>query len=574
MRLRRFVVPAVFTIVFVVLTVGSYSRMSPTWDEPLHLFPGYAALHGEYRFGISAHPILLRLWLALPLLASPDLVLQHSEAWRRGLLYPVSLQFFFQDNDGGRLINRARFMNVILGVMLGLILFAWARRLFGTIAASLVLVLYTFEPNILAHSSLVTTDLGVTLFIFSACWFLWRTCDRLSPGNVASLALASSLTLCSKLSGLILLPMVGLLLAWKSLLPGEWRVTGDRQPIVSRKGKVFVSLGLMVSILLTFWLVLWSSYRFRYEYNPPGSGLGDEVNSKILQQVKPELRRAVESFDRLRLLPRAYTHGFRDQLGELQRERYLAGRFSDKKIPGFFTAIFLLKTPLAIILAIAGGLLLLARRQAFLRQPWPFILVPAAVYGAAIAVNPVNTGVRHILPLYPFLLLIAGLAIKAALGTRRGRIAILLGLLLLAADFAVIYPDYLASFNLAAGGPGRGEHWALDSNLDWGQGLKGLKEWMDENRVDRVNLCYFGVVPAEYYGINSVALPGTRGYANERPLLPGYVAVSLTNLYAFHQGRALREFYLPLRRMRPMAVIRRSINVYWVERPWWTPGSG
>ncbi len=573
MRLRRFLIPAIFAVVFITLTVGSYTRMSATWDEPLHLIAGYTALGGDYRFGISAHPVLLRLWMALPLAVTPNVTLERSEAWRLGLQYPVARQFFFRDNDGDRLINRARFMNVMLGIALGLVLFAWARELFGTAAATLVLTLYTFEPNILAHSSLVTTDLGLALFLFAACWFLWRTCNRLSPGNVAGLALAFALTVSSKVSGLILLPMICLLLAWKSLSPGEWRLPGNRPPITSGQTKVLVSIGLTASMLLTAWLLIWSAYRFHYEY-APGPGLGDEVTSKAVTQVPPGLRRAIESFDRLRLLPRAYTLGFRNQLGELQGERYLAGRFTDQNIPGFYLAIFLLKTPLAVILAIAAGFLLLVGRREFLRQPWPFVLVPPLIYGTAVGVNPVNTGVRHILPIYPFLLLVAGLAVQAALSTRRGRIAVVLGLLLLAADFAVICPDYLASFNLAAGGPGRGGHWALDSNLDWGQGLKGLKKWMDDNRVDRVNLCYFGWVPVEYYGINAVALPGSSGYRYERPLLPGYVAVSLTNLYAFRQGEELREFYRPLREMKPVAVIRRSINIYRVERPWWKhPGT-
>jgi hypothetical protein len=572
---RRFLVQAAFALIFVLLTVGSYTRLSATWDEPLHLTAGYAALRdGDYRFGIGGHPALLRLWSALPLLATPGITLGESEAWRRGRQIPLARQFLYQDNDGDRLLYRARFMTVLLGIMLGLILFAWASELFGMGAATLVLAMYAFEPNILGHASLVTSDLGLSLFLFAACWFLWRSCRRLSWGNASGLAISFALAAGSKVSGLILLPMAALLLGWKSLGPGAWVLAGGRPPIASRLGKLLASLALAAAMLLAAWLVIWGAYRFRYDYSR-APALEDEFREPAaVRNVSPGLRRAIESFDRLRLLPRAYTLGFLIQLGERQRERYFAGRFSDGDIPGFYLGIFLVKTPVAIILAIAAGLVLLLRRREFLRPHWPFVLVPAGVYAGAVWANSMNTGVRHLLPLYPFLLLVAGIAVAKALGGSRGRIALLLGALLLAVDFGLASPDYLSAFNLAAGGPSRGEQWALDSNLDWGQGLKGLKVWMDRNRVASVNLSYFGLAPATYYGIDAVALPGSSDYAGARPRLPGYVAVSLTNLHALHHGQGLRDFYRPLRRMQPVAVIHRSINVYRVDRPWWGPAGG
>ena len=72
-------------------------------------------------------------------------------------------------------------MNVLLGVVLGLLLFCWVGEWLGFRAAVVALGLYTIEPNIAAHSSLVTTDLGVTCFMFGAVYFLWRTSRRLTP---------------------------------------------------------------------------------------------------------------------------------------------------------------------------------------------------------------------------------------------------------------------------------------------------------------------------------------------------------------------------------------------------------
>ena len=118
------------------------------------------------------------------------------EASRRGRPESVAFQgpfeighrFLYKENDArSSLLYRARFMNVLLGVLLGLLLFCWVGEWLGFRAAAVALGLYTIEPNIAAHSSLVTTDLGVTCFIFGAIYFLWRSSRSMTPWNIAGL---------------------------------------------------------------------------------------------------------------------------------------------------------------------------------------------------------------------------------------------------------------------------------------------------------------------------------------------------------------------------------------------------
>jgi hypothetical protein len=92
---------------------------------------------------------------------------------------------------------------------------------------------------------------------------------------------------------------------------------------------------------------------------------------------------------------------------------------------------------------------------------------------------------------------------------------------------------------------------------------------MDAKGVREINLSYFGTASPEYYGIRAAHLPGGGAPGAQRLALPGYVAVSLTNLYAFFGGEQLRDFYAPLRARKPDAIIGRSIFVWWVDRPWW-----
>jgi hypothetical protein len=203
-----------------------------------------------------------------------------------------------------------------------------------------------------------------------------------------------------------------------------------------------------------------------------------------------------------------------------------------------------------------------------------FVFGPIIVYLGAAMAGHLNIGVRHILPIYPFVLLIAGKAVVTLWYARSPLLRGLLGALCLAGvvESAAIYPNYLAFFNQFIGGPRNGQKYLVESNLDWGQDLKGLKRWMDQNHVRHINLSYFGTADPAYYKINCTYLPGAPLFAEplvKSPTLPGFVAVSATNLRGVYFDGPWRSFYWPLLEMKPAGVIGYSIYIYWVERRWW-----
>jgi hypothetical protein len=205
-----------------------------------------------------------------------------------------------------------------------------------------------------------------------------------------------------------------------------------------------------------------------------------------------------------------------------------------------------------------------------------FIVLPIVVFMMAAMTSALNIGLRHILPIYPFVIVLAALAADHLL-RRRATSARWIGAALVgvaALEFATVYPNNLAFFNRLAGGPSNGYRYLADSNIDWGQDLKPLKAWMDRSNVAHINLAYFGVADPAYYGIDCTYMGGTTipGVAPAKlaaPRLPGYVAVSATLLDGVPFGERDRDFYKPLRDRQPAADIGGSIKVYWVERPWW-----
>jgi hypothetical protein len=146
--------------------------------------------------------------------------------------------------------------------------------------------------------------------------------------------------------------------------------------------------------------------------------------------------------------------------------------------------------------------------------------------------------------------------------------------LIAAAELATAYPHVLTFFNGVVGGPRYGRHYLIDSNLDWGQDLKGLKQWMDANNVDFVSLRYWGSADPNYYGIKGVAINAHK--LEESVRLPGYVAVSATYLQGAYAlfwegplGSTNPDVCAPLRDMKPVAVIGNTLFIYWVDKPWW-----
>jgi hypothetical protein len=131
-------------------------------------------------------------------------------------------------------------------------------------------------------------------------------------------------------------------------------------------------------------------------------------------------------------------------------------------------------------------------------------------------------GLRYILPIFPFVFVAAGKVVPAIAALRRGIRWVLAGGLVVclgmtALQTARIHPSYLASFNWISGGPDRGSEHLIDSNLDWGQDLIGLKRWLAENRPGKsVGIAYFGQINPNIFRMRKEEFPWFLA-----PILPG-----------------------------------------------------
>jgi 4-amino-4-deoxy-L-arabinose transferase-like glycosyltransferase len=560
---RSALVLAVAVGVQVSLSVLAMRGASATFDEGAHLPAGYTHLVlGDHRLN-PEQPPLVKLLAAAPLLALHPVLHLDDVAWRQARQWEFGRRFLYRWNDADRLLFLGRLPIVALASCLLLAVFLEAHRRFGPGTAGAAVLLAALSPDVLAHGSLVTTDLGFALFFFLSVAGFWKCLERATRGRVLAAGLFAGAAFATKFSAPIL--AIVLLL----LMVAEAATSHGAGCRLLRGSALLVAVGAIA------FAVLWASYGFRPTLSPDPAVRAAGRATLESATVSAPLH-AVAAVARAGLVPEDYARGLVFVLTHSRaRSTFLMGRLSDHGFPQYFLMTFLLKTPVPLLLLVA---LALARLPRLSRRDAMLLWLPVAVYLGLTFTRGLQIGHRHLLPVYPFLFVAAGEAVVQLAPWRRPLgLALALGLgLWYAAGTLRVHPHYLAYFNEPAGGPANGWRLLVDSNLDWGQDLKRLALWMRENRVPRLKLSYFGSADPTYYGIASQALPGYRAphpAQVTRKIAPGDVlAVSVTNLQGVYLDAEDRELMKRIRALTPIGRAGWSIRIYRADFRWPEPG--
>ncbi len=523
-RFRLVLVAAV--AVHLALGLGAVLQKSITTDELYHLAGGYSfnAL-GDFRIHPDNGVLPQRLHALPAVLLGAHAPPLDTAAWRTADATVVGYDFLYRSgHDHWPLLVGARAVNALFGAALVVLVGLWARRLAGDLAGTVAAVLAALSPTLLAHTPLATTDAAAAFFLTAAVAAFWHWLGARTVPALAVSAAVFALACVTKFSAVLLLPIFALLVGVDLFFrrPGSAR-HDSASPQLPRL------VGGLAAHALAAWVLIWACFNFRYAAAAPDLPPAETFAASgqwMLDQAGWQ-GRVLRVIGTWRLLPEAFLWGYtHTYLGSLSRGAYLAGEFSTTGWATFFPLTFAWKSTLAEIAAAAGALALAAWRRRALR-PWLLHLAPLlalfVVYGGVALTSKPNIGHRHLLPLYPALFVVAGLLVARFPWRPRAIAAAFVVLQTVAV--AGIFPHHLAYFNILAGGPERAWRLLVDSSLDWGQDLAGLRTWLERHNTGPaaapVFLSYFGSGEPDYYQLAVRRLPFVNGF--KRP--PTYTAL-------------------------------------------------
>lgn len=491
-------------VIFTVLSVTSLLRKSPTCDETgHHIASGYVFLtKGDFAFSTEVPP-LSRYIMALPLL-SLDLDLPDDRAfWAREDRSEFSTEFIYGLNreKAGKIVLFARLPMVIIGLFGGIFLFVWTRKHFDLFTALVASSLYFLSPNIIAHSRLATTDITATVFIMCSALCFWDFHKKPRVNTALATGILLGLALLSKFTALFLLP-VFILMSAGAFFYRPSTVIHDRKTGIT---------WLLLLMLSAGFIVLWAGYLFEFRPLLEGVSRSDQKEQfftdlvgKIFSgdgNVKEKAKRV------LYVVPVPLSSFIMGIAGIIRHSaegtrNFFMGEWSDKGNSFYYVVAFLIKTPVPVLIGFFTGIFAVLGRKKT-RGLVVYLLSFILLFFVMASRSNLQIGLRYLLPVYPFIFIISALGITSMLRAgyifRAGAAVLIVWMAVL---HFFIWPDYLSYFNEMIGGPGRGHLYLRDSNIDWGQDLPALKNFMDKKGIVKVKLLYFGTADPAYYGID------------------------------------------------------------------------
>jgi len=585
-KITNIIAASLLLFVFLIC-LFSMKGDSLTMDELAHLPAGYSYLTQKDMRLNPEHPPLIKDLAAFPLLfingstGSPQGGInfpQDIKAWKDDIngQWDFGNKFLFHsDNPTDKMIFWGRIPMIFLLILLGFFVFKWTRELFGNCAGLLALFLFSFSPTFLAHGRLVTTDVGAAAGAVIGTYYFIKALNNPSKRNIIFAGIALGIAELLKFTLIILIPFFGFLgLVW-------W---------LFKTKKFWQTVKIMILVIVVAFILIWPVYQYHVWNYPPERQASDTkfmLASHPIHFLGPLLSKAAK-------IPvvRAYAQYLLGLSLVFQRgiggnTTYFMGEVSAGGWKTYFPVVYSIKEPLTFhiltIIALLYAAWLIKKpfwQNTFNRfRAWTQVhfaefsmLVFILLYWVFSEVSDLNIGVRHLLPIFPFTFILVSAVIINWLKEPYLKLKYsILGILILwqAVSVVSIFPSFLAYFNELIGGPKNGYIYTVDSNLDWGQDLKRLASWTNENGVNKIYVDYFGGTDAKYYLKEKYAQ--WWGDRNPQELAKGsYLAVSATFLQG-GRGKPARGFDSPtgyynwLNNYTPVAKIGYSIFVYKID---------
>lgn len=537
---------------FFILSVTLAWQESTTFDEKAHIPAAYSYVrYGDMRLN-PEHPPLLKDLAGIPLLFMDLSFPLDSAEWKQGVNEQWKIgDRLIHENDAEWVMFWSRIPIILVALLLGFFVYRMTKELAGTVAGLFALVLYAADPNIIAHGHYVTTDLGIAAATFMAFYFFIRFLRKPDTRNMLLLGLFLGTAQLTKFSAVLLLPYFGLIITLYVLTRPKADTIRDSRTIFRLKLLYSYVIRYAGAIAACFALV-WILY-FLNTLNEPPSKIaenaafifsGDNAASVFARDTVSAL-----SGSPIGKPYAQYLLGLFMVFGRVAggNTYYFLGGVTNVASPWYFPTVFMLKETLPFLFLIFFGATYSAYRiwHAFAGKrsgTWYGVFAHSvqshiaqyamagfvALYAYVSVTGNLNIGFRHLFPIIPLLHVLTAKTVFDFI-RRRGfhgeyaiRSALVVFLLWIVSIPVLSFPSYLSYFNEAAGGHEKGYRFVTDSNYDWGQDLKRLRDFVEEfdackrgtktqktcekyadilnhPPIDRIYTAYFGGADPEYY---------------------------------------------------------------------------
>jgi 4-amino-4-deoxy-L-arabinose transferase-like glycosyltransferase len=553
-------IATVILALFFAVSLLVSSKDSTTMDEKAHIPSAYSyVLYGDMRLN-PEHPPLLKDLAGLPLLFLHPVFPSDAWEWTNGIneQWVMGDKLLHTNGNNAQLITfMARLPILLIAVGLGIAIYLWVGQWLGVTAGLFALTLYAFDPNVLGHNHLVTTDLGIAAFTFISTITFLRWLKNPTMGNTFLFGVILGLVQLAKFSAVILFPFF-FIIALIYIFARHKRIMSESivtttEPAPSSIWKLLWEYTWKYTIVVILCFV---AIEILYLFNTlhmPAEKIRI-ISDSVFKSDNAAAHIARATIDWMVTVPilKPLAEYFLGVFMVFARVAggntyFFFGTVSNHATPLYFPAVFILKETLPLLILILFGIGFSLYRffasaahrtetvgiwlaKYFERHITQVTMLGFVLFYAYLSITSnLNIGFRHLFPMLPFIyVLVTKLVVDACHAfhqhsdTNHQFAKVFTGLFVfwIIAIPIIAYPSYISYFNEAVGGHSNGYKYVTDSNYDWGQDLARLREWVDRyNRncqhvsmlarsctdishgqpIDTLRIDYFGGSSPEYY---------------------------------------------------------------------------
>ncbi|MFA7385460.1 MAG: glycosyltransferase family 39 protein [Candidatus Paceibacterota bacterium] len=575
-----YIIATILLIFLFFISFSSILEDTLTFDETAHVTAGYSYLIKKDMRVNPEHPPLVKNIAAFPLLFlnlnfpsdSPNWTQEQPPRW--WVQFDLANDFIYNSkNNPDKIMLFSRTVMILFLLLLGFLIFHFARKKYGNKAGLISLFLFSFSPTFLAHGRLINTDIGAAFGALLSFYFWLKFLEKPSKKSVLLAGITFGIALSLKFSLVLLIPTFVIITLVYALL--------QEKPFYQLLKYSLLSFlaGVIGMVFVVFPLYQYHVYNYPperqardAEYILETFGNRTIVNGIIYSSEKPFLRPFAQYFLGLFTAMQRVDGG---------NTTFFLGEISSGSFKSYFPTVYFIKETLTFhiltIISLALLFLYILKYRLFQRPIYALreyfaefsMFVFMAIYWYTSINSNLNIGVRHLLPVFPFAFILVGGAISKINFSKSFKILLFALFSFQIYSVISIYPHFLAYFNETVT-PQKGHLYVVDSNLDWGQDLKRLKNLLNEKEIDFIYIDYFGGGNLDYY-LGEENYKRWEGLNSPHDFPKGnWLAVSLNQLQG---GRGIpvkgydqrTDYYMWLNKYEPSYVIGYSIFLYYVD---------